>query len=99
MYHIIYKKSIQESRPEFKTLLPLQKGQDETLNKIYDIYKNNKVSSKEKQYLSSDQLIQLEKADNISGTETQCTYEQHLRFSLDYPCSENKSFSNGNLHK
>lgn len=83
MYHIIYKKSIQESRSESKTLLPLQKGQDETLNKIYDIYKNSKVGSKEKQYLSSDQLIQLEKADNISGTETQCKYGQHVKFSLD----------------
>lgn len=83
MYHIIYKKSIQKSRSESKTLLPLQKGQDETLNKIYGIYKNSKVGSKEKQYLSSDQLIQLEKADNISGTETQCNYGQHVKFSLD----------------
>lgn len=73
MYHIIYKKSIQESRSESKTLLPLQKGQDEALYKIDDIYKNSKVSSKEKQYLSSDQQIQLEKAD-ISGTEIQCNH-------------------------
>lgn len=61
MYHTICKKCIQESRSESKTLLPRQKGQDETLSKIYDIYKNSKVSSKEKQYLSSDQLMQLEK--------------------------------------
>lgn len=83
MYHIIYKKNIQESRFESKTLLPLQRGQDETLYKIYDIHKNSKVSSKEKQYPSSDQLIQLEKADNISGTETKCNYGQHQKFSLD----------------
>lgn len=73
MYHIIYKKSIQESRFESKTLLAPQKGQDETLNKIYDIYKASKVSSKEKQYLSSDQLFQLEKQTKFQAQRPSAT--------------------------
>lgn len=73
MYHIICKKCIQESRSESKTLLPLQKGQDETLNKIYDLYKSSKVSSKEKQCLSSDQVIQLEKETTFQAQKPSAT--------------------------
>lgn len=73
MYHTICKECIQESRSESKTLLPRQKGQDETLSKIYDIYKNSKVSSKEKQYLSSDQLMQLEKETTFQAQRPSAT--------------------------
>lgn len=47
------------------------------------LQENSKVSSKENQYLSSNQLLQLEKAGNVSGTKTQCSYGQHLKFNLD----------------